>query len=365
MTDSQIQPYRSAILSAEKLFNKYLPKEAQMTFERESALAIQILQKSKALMDIAASNPASITKAVCNLALVGLSLNPATGYAYLIPRKGEACLDISYKGMMKLATDTGSLKYAKADVVFKDDDFQYNGPTEKPNHRANPFVDDRGPMVGVYCICKTADNDYLIETMSKADIDVVQQASPSSTNSDSPWRKYPAEMWKKVCIKRALKTVPSTERGDRMAEAVRISDEAMGTAPVTQNHTEEQYDYFLGILGQTDIDADSGDVFYPDAHSMKLYVFVEQLLQEEILSIYGKYKSGIERGMKDKHMNGISDVVKLGREATHKSLEAMLEAEDTEAMMECYLEVSREVQDWLYGQIPAELQDVVAEQSNQ
>src|SRR6185312_12653898 len=81
-------------------------------YAQESYFALQFLEKSDYLQK---ANLQSIVNAVVNVATVGLTLNPAMKLSYLVPRKPTkdspvmACLDISYIGLVKLATDSGSV----------------------------------------------------------------------------------------------------------------------------------------------------------------------------------------------------------------------------------------------------------------
>jgi len=214
-------------------------KIAQMTgvdFEAESVLAYQQLVKTDYSLKIAMQNPVSVKMAILNVASVGLSLNPATAYAYLVPRDGAICLDISYKGLIKIATDSGSLMWAKAELVYANDQFEYNGPAKIPTHTADPFSKERGEFVGVYCIAKTNGNDFLIETMTADEIYQIRDESSAVKNAKSeakklatPWFRYFGEMTKKCVIKRASKTWPKTDQHERIQKAVEVINETEGS----------------------------------------------------------------------------------------------------------------------------------------
>jgi len=191
--------------------------------------AMQSILKNNRLLKTALENPVSVRNAVVNVAAVGLSLNPATKMAYLVPRDSEVCLDISYMGLIKIATDTGSILWAKADIVYETDTFVYHGPSEKPSHTADVFSPDRGKMVGVYCIAKTRDGEYLTETMSELEIFDIRKKSMGSDSKYSPWVNFPGEMWKKACLKRASKTWPKTSRDmGRLEDAIQVINEHDG-----------------------------------------------------------------------------------------------------------------------------------------
>jgi len=198
-------------------------------------------------MQCALNNPVSVVNAVINIASVGLSLNPATSYAYLVPRDKAICLDISYQGLIKIATDSGSIMWAKGDLVYSEDKFKYHGPAVLPEHTADPFG-DRGDFVGVYCIAKTHDGDYLVETIKADEILRIRDESASIKHAKtdyakglSPWTRYFGEMAKKACIKRASKTWPKTEQHERIQRAVEIIHETEGSnwEPFTRDERDE------------------------------------------------------------------------------------------------------------------------------
>ena len=200
----------------------------------ESMFAMQAIQKNEFLSRIADANPGEFQNAIVNIAAIGLSLNPALHHAYLVPRKGAVCLDISYQGLIRLATDTGSVRWMKADVVFENDKFVYHGAYEKPDHDADVFG-DRGAFKGVYCVSKTNGGDFLVEVMTAAEIEQIKAASPSARKPDSPWNKWFLEMSKKSVIKRAFKTLPMSD--SRMSQAVQLAHVADDVI-ATQEHDE-------------------------------------------------------------------------------------------------------------------------------
>lgn len=187
--------------------------DPSINFEREAGFAIQVLQGNDYSLKAAMSDRQAVINAVTNIAAIGISLNPAKKQAYLVPRKGKICLDISYMGLMDLAMATGSVKWAQAALVHEADTFALNGFDAPPSHIFNPFSKDRGPVVGVYVVVKTADGDYLTDCMSKEDVDSIMSRSESvKSGKSSPWKTDYGEMAKKTVVKRAYKYWPKTER---------------------------------------------------------------------------------------------------------------------------------------------------------
>ncbi len=187
--------------------------EPSLSFEREAGFAIQTIQSNDFMTKIASSNRQSVVNAVTNIAAIGISLNPAKKQAYLVPRDGKVCLDISYMGLMDLAMATGAIRWAQAELVHAQDRFELNGLDRAPLHSFNPFASERGEVVGAYVVVKTADGDYLTTCMSRADIDSIMNRSQSvKSGKSSPWKTDYGEMAKKTVVKRAYKYWPKTER---------------------------------------------------------------------------------------------------------------------------------------------------------
>lgn len=187
-----------------------------LSFEREAEFAIQTIQGNDFAARIAMNNRQSVVNAVTNIAAIGISLNPAKRQAYLVPRDGKICLDISYMGLMDLAMATGSIRWAQAELVYQNDSFALNGFDKPPAHQYNPFSKDRGAIVGVYVVVKTADGDYLTTCMSRDEIDSIMNRSQSvKSGKSSPWKTDYGEMAKKTVVKRAYKYWPKTDRLDK------------------------------------------------------------------------------------------------------------------------------------------------------
>lgn len=195
--------------------------DASINFEREAGFAIQLLSANEYAMRTAMENRQSVVDAVVNIAAIGISLNPAKKQAYLVPRDGKICLDISYMGLMDLAQATGSVKWAQAALVHEGDTFTLNGLDKPPTHVFNPFAKDRGAIVGVYVTIKTVHDDYLTHTMTLAEALAIRDRSSAwkawiakKARSPGPWGTDEGEMIKKTCVKQATKYWPSAERLD-------------------------------------------------------------------------------------------------------------------------------------------------------
>lgn len=214
--------------------------DRSINFDREAEFALQSLYGNEYAMKIAMGNRQSVINAVVNIAAIGISLNPAKRQAYLVPRDGKICLDISYMGLMDLAIDSGSIRWGQAKLVYAADSFVLNGLDQAPLHSHDPFAKDRGEVVGVYVVVKTADGDYLTDTMSREEIDGIMNRSQSvKAGKSSPWKTDWGEMAKKTVVKRAYKYWPKTERLDTAIHHLN-ADGGEGLAVLTGQQAPQQ-----------------------------------------------------------------------------------------------------------------------------
>ncbi|MGE0350024.1 recombinase RecT [Hydrogenophaga sp.] len=208
---------REDIYSVQERFDKMAG--GALNFEREAGFAVQVITGNEYAMKIAMANRQSVIHAVTNVGAIGISLNPAKRQAYLVPRDGKICLDISYMGLLDLAIQSGSIMWGQAELVYAADRFELRGFDNPPLHNRDPFAPDRGAIVGVYVVVKTRDGDYLTTTMSISDVFDIRDRSQSwKSGQKGPWKTDEGEMIKKTVIKRAYKLWPKTDRLDQAVE---------------------------------------------------------------------------------------------------------------------------------------------------
>mgnify|MGYP001561659873 FL=1 len=205
--------------------------DRSLNFEAEAGFAIQALMASEYAMKIATQNRQSVVNAVTNIAAIGISLNPAKKQAYLVPRDGKICLDISYMGLMDLAIASGSIRWGQCLIVHEADEFERTGIDKEPRHKFRPFSKDRGPFVGVYVVVKTTDGDYLTHTMELGDVYDIRDRSKAwqawvDKQRSCPWVTDEGEMIKKTCVKQAYKYWPKGEGSGRLEAAIHHLNES-------------------------------------------------------------------------------------------------------------------------------------------
>jgi len=216
-----------AIQEARDDFSRVLV-DRSLSFERESGFAIQILQNNDFAMKIAMGSKQSLIAAVTNIAAIGISLNPARKQAYLVPRGGKICLDISYVGLLDIAVASGSILWGQAELVRENDAFRKVGMDKQPIHEFEPFGKNRGEIVGVYVVVKLHNGDYLTTTMDIDEVYSIRDRSESwKRNGGGPWKTDEGEMIKKTVIRRAYKLWPKTDRLDSAMDQLSANGERL------------------------------------------------------------------------------------------------------------------------------------------
>jgi recombination protein RecT len=320
-------------------FNQIAPQG--MLYDAEKGFAIQILKGNDYLKKIAEKHSESLQQAIVNVAAIGLSLSPAEKLAYLIPRKGKVCLDVSYMGMCRLATNSGSIEWIQAELVYSKDTFAFKGAGEKPDHIFDPFAkeEERGDFRGAYCIAKTKGGDYLTTMMSAEEIYSVRDRSEAykaynSKGVTCPWVTDFNPMAKKTVVRRAFNMWPRTDQHqmERMALAVQISNENEGFAPLVNSpdlgqYTDEAKKYFDQLIEKSE--------------ALEMYVLQCTCGQAEFTNLYHSF----EKGTKGKYQKAIDALTSDGREEFEKYLDAWREAKeigDDLAIEEMKDEISQE-----------------------
>ena len=264
---NEIQVLESDLLGLKEQFQSVLT-DRSIRFEAEVGFAVQILSGSTYALGVARNNRQSVLAAVMNIAAIGISLNPAKKQAYLVPRDNKICLDISYMGLMELACASGSILWAQAHVVFAKDTFRPVGYDKPPLHEYEPFAADRGDCIGVYCVAKTRDGDYLTHCMDIASVYAIRDRSSAwkawvEKQKKCPWVTDPGEMIKKTVVKQASKYWPKTDRLDQAIHHLNTDGEeglavlARVEPPPADDEKQQLLQTLLADLEEKDTDEDA------------------------------------------------------------------------------------------------------------
>ena len=288
---NELVTIESNILSVLSQARDLATVHSSISIDAENNYAVQLLYKSDQAIKTAQSNPVSVQNAILNLSSIGISLNPALKHAYLVPRDGAICLDISYMGLMHLAQEIGSIEWGQAKIVYSNDTYESQGLNQQPTHKFNAFG-DRGEKVGVYCTVKLPSGDFLTEEMSAEEIAEVRKTSKSQHSSYSPWNTFEKEMWRKSVVKRASKYWPKSSTGstgNRLDTAIHVINEHEGLEDDRDKHLKK-------IV----------ELYESNAEPLVLWGFMQQFNGDDNLSqwLYGNFPKG--------HKGKIAAILKTG-----------------------------------------------------
>ena len=174
---------------------------AQMNADRMARIATTVLRQTPAL---ARTTPESFLGALLTASQLGLEPGP-TGEAYLVPY-GNVCTFIpGYRGLIKLARNSGQLRDIWAEVVYSNDTFRYSlGLHRDLVHE--PASGPRGEPIYVYAAAELVDGGRPFVVMSVEEVEAIRSRSKAGRNG--PWVTDWAAMGKKTAVKQLMKWLP-------------------------------------------------------------------------------------------------------------------------------------------------------------
>ena len=203
--------------------------------------------------------PMSFLGAALTAAQLGLEPNTPLKQAYLIPynnrKKGivECQFQIGYKGLMTLVHRSGMLKRVGAEIVYENDDFEFEYGLE-PKLKHKPAKSNRGKPVWVYASYHLTNGGYNFKVMSIDDV-VEFAKKKSKTFDNGPWQTDFEAMAEKTVLKRVLKYAPMSSEiataiaFDERSLEFKIEDEDVNVIPTT--YTEVDTEDNVIIDGET------------------------------------------------------------------------------------------------------------------
>jgi len=234
----------SALKGAQRPFRKIAKNQGNILhWEEESMFALQALRNNSLLQKC---DPLSVRDSIINVAAIGLSLNPQLQHCALIPRYNgklkiyQCHADPMYQGLIKLATDGGSVLSTWSNVVYKgeaeDHRFSYStGTNPYVKHEPDPFITQKMEnAIGAYTCAEIRGSTHIHVTfMSRDDIikarnasEMIKKALKEDKPIRGPWADWEQEMWKKTVLKRAQKMWP--KGSGRLETAVHLANVAEG-----------------------------------------------------------------------------------------------------------------------------------------
>lgn len=255
--EDALKPYQEKIL---QLIDK-------PTFIKEVAFASQILSQNDKLRQCSHT---TILQSIYNVATTGLSLNPILKYAALTPRyvKGEwkCILSPQYQGLVKLITDSGSVRSVYAYAVYDGDLFEPTLGTEAGIKHVPAYQSKEWNKV--YAVAVLHDGSKIFEVMTKEEVFEIRGTSDTWKAYEAGkvdakqvmWITWEVEMARKTVIKRLVKYLPKTDQYDKVAEAIQIDNSEYGA-------TDNQVNFIESLILSSTYDHDMQEVLIDKAHA--------------------------------------------------------------------------------------------------
>lgn len=187
-----------------------------------------LLVAANRVPDLLKCTQASVLETINRAAELGLDLSGTLGEAYPVPfnnkikskddngreveRWAMQCqLIIGYRGLAKLARQSGEIKRIEAEIVCENDHFVFRKGLTATLEFEPLLRGERGACIGAYSLVEFKDGGVQYDFMSRDQIEKVRAVAKSK---DSPaWRNHWEEMAKKTVFRRVAKWLPlSTEK---------------------------------------------------------------------------------------------------------------------------------------------------------
>lgn len=232
-TELMKRPLVQLIQDSASEFAKRLPATIDAT-----RWAMQLATAVQKNPDLLECEPRSLLLAAYEAAELGVSLSPALQHGYLIPYKGKAQFQISWRGLVQKAYESGCVKAFFAEVVYANDKFQRQYAPKRDLFHA-PADGDRGEESGAYALVEFKDGTVDWEFCDKA---LIERHRKHSKQPDSlMWTHFHEEAWKKTAIRILAKRLPMSNPGmEALAEVIeRDQDAEMERAPAGRLELED------------------------------------------------------------------------------------------------------------------------------
>ena len=226
---SKVGTIRAMLEKSKGELGKALPQ--MMGIERFVRISMTAVQRNPSLLDC---TPQSLIGACMQAAQLGLEPDPVLGLAYLVPFKNQGTLEVTlipgYKGLIQLAYRSERVSAIRANVVRKDDHFEWHEGTDaKIVHR--PKLLEKVPedqwheVVALYCIALMRDGATRAHVMSMAEVKAVRDRSPQWRKSKSgPWATDSLAMALKTPTRRLMKWIPLSVEAQRAVALDEIAE---------------------------------------------------------------------------------------------------------------------------------------------
>ena len=202
----------TAIKAQEAGFKLALPKDFDAS--RFTRIAITAVRNNPALQKCSKE---SLLASMMLSAQLGLEPNSPLQQAYIIPYGNKAEFQTGYKGLLKLAWNSGLVTLMDADKVHENDHFEYiKGFNPKFEHK--PTIKGKaGEVIAYYAYAQIKGGGNALVVMSREEvIEHAKKFSKAYNTKSSPWKSDFDSMAKKTVLIQLTKTLPQATTNEAL-----------------------------------------------------------------------------------------------------------------------------------------------------
>ena len=233
--DPRLNAIKRQLDEGKRLIAQVAPKH--LTADRMVRLAMLAVSKQPKLAEC---SPLSILKSMMVASELGLEPGGALGHGYLVPyrvnqaKRGEParwvneCQFIAgYRGLAKLARNSGEIEIVEAHPVYPGDKFVVRRGTvtdliHEPDYQSGG--DRTSGATCYYAMARYKSGAVQFEVMTRAQIETIMR-STQSKGDYGPWLDHFDEQARKTCIRRLAKSLPlESEKHKDLLRALEVSD---------------------------------------------------------------------------------------------------------------------------------------------
>jgi recombination protein RecT len=201
---------------------------SSMTPAQFKQIVINELKRSPKLQEAFVKNPASLFASILHCAEMGLNPSQMVGEFFFIPYRDSITPILGYKGLLTLLMRSSKVKKIWSEVVYEDDDFEYElGLEPKLIHTPNHNSVRNSKNIKCIYACAKLDDEVVFKVMFKSEIQNIINMSKVPNDLYFNDNKDP-EQWmaKKTVLKQLAKLMPKDD--DRLKKAVSMDDNIEG-----------------------------------------------------------------------------------------------------------------------------------------
>lgn len=178
---------------------KALP--AHLNAERIARIAVTLIGTNPALAECTSE---SFLGALMTASQLGLEPGPL-GEAYLVPYGKQVTFIPGYRGLIKLAYQSGMVKRIGAHIVHENDSFDYSLGTH-PTLKHKPDLLKPGPPIAVYAVATLSSGETPFVVLALDEVERIRRRSRAAKNG--PWVTDWDAMARKTAVRQLARWLP-------------------------------------------------------------------------------------------------------------------------------------------------------------